>query len=572
MKIIGFDTETYIAREGKHLAYQFLSAQFFCPELKLNHFLTDKEKVAKIFKYKTRSAYFLASNAEYDFTVLCKILDKSYFNIRCLYNNARFLYGKIQRKDHCWNIYDLRNIFTNWSLAKMGDFLGFEKLEKPEYLGKRKPETRAEWAYFREYAMRDAEIGYYAGKWLFEKFGAIKLSSPSLAFYHFNKQYKPKHLYLDVSDEITEKLKLAYKGGRCESWIRGSPPKPIHTYDVVSLYPDQMLHHAFPIGKRGFKRKTTIDLCHDGFALCTVKQDTDIPLLCLKNVCEDGYIKLIFPNGIFKSWFTYPELRYFSVNKLGKILKVHEAFETEGCKFYFRDYINDFFELKKTDVDHADFWKLFMNSLYGKFAQDAHSPELQINPDNTVTALDILKSKKQAFYTNILVSAYITAHSRIKMHKLYVKNGAENLVYTDTDSIHSFKPISQIGTDLGQLSFKGSNYGTYIRSKFYILGETVRCRGMERIFKAYHVKKMIENNDVEIMSKILLRLRSAYRQHKPFLTEKIITKSFRLDSDYKRDYSKTLIGKHLLDDYTTSEAIKLYGLTERRFRLRIIDT
>lgn len=557
MKIIGFDTETILKREGKHLSHNFYSAQFYNPKLKLNHFITNPDNVKRFFSNNTRNGIFLANNAEFDFSVLAKILDKNYYEMRCLYNKSRFLYGKLIRGKNCWTIYDLGNIFTNWSLAKIGRFLGIDKLEKPEYLGLRAPETAKEKFYFRNYALRDAQIGYEAAKWIINKFGFLKVSLPSLSFNYFNRKYKPKGLYLKIEDEITNKLRLTYKGGRCESWVRGSPNKKVYAYDVVSLYPDQMKNHAYPIGINGFTHKHDVNLCHDGFAFVTIKQDTKIPFLCLKTMCKDASIKLLFPNGVFTAWFTYPELRYFSINRLGKILKVHEAFETKGCKFYFKDYISEFFDLKQSDTEHANFWKLCMNSLYGKFAQDAHSPELLLNPDNTIEPLECTRKRKEKFLTNILVSAYVCARGRIKMHKYYEQIGAENLVYTDTDSVHTFKPYQVTGKDLGDLDFKTEGYGTYVRSKFYILNDMVRCRGMERIFKAEHVRKLIEMNDVTIFSKILLRLRAAYRQHKPFLTEKQSKKHFSLLSDLKREYCKSLIGAALLSDYTFSEAVIL---------------
>lgn len=549
------------------VSQEFYSAQFYSPELFKKQpegiYLTDSQAVNKIFSNRTQGAIFLANNAEFDFAVLAKILDKNYFQIRCLYNGSRFLYGKIIHGKHCWKIIDLMNIFSMWSLAKIGKFVGLDKLEKPEYLGKRAPITDTEKAYFQKYAMRDAEIGYYAGKWLIDKFGKIKVSLPSLAFGYFNKQYKPLGLYLHVDSELSAKLRLAYKGGRVESWVRGSPERKEFVYDKVSLYPSVMKFKAFPCGINKLTKKSTLNLCHDGIALCTVKQDAEIPFLCLKTMCSDGNIKLIFPNGVFKSWFTYPELRYFSINGLGKILNVHEAWETQGSKFYFSDYIDEFFGLKFNDKEHADFWKLCMTALYGKFAQDAHSPELEIGLDNSINPIEDFGTKKENFQQNILVSAYVAAFGRIDMHKSYVRVGAENLNYTDTDSLHTYKQLIEdnltIGLGLGQLAFKLEGHGTYIRSKFYLFNDLVRCRGMQRIFDASHVRAMIERNDVTVMSRVLLRLRSAYRQHKPFLSEKDMLKSFSLKSDCKRVYAKDLNGKELLSDYTNSQAVVLAG-------------
>ena len=558
---------------------EFYSAQFYNPKIFKKHpkgkYCTTPLEVEKVFRGNRRGAIFLANNAEFDFAVLCKVLDPEKFRLRFLCNGARFLWGKINEcmdqplskhdkcpcefeflcSQHQFRIYDLMNIFSMWPLAKIGKFIGVLKMDKPEYLGKRKPETEKERAYFENYALRDAEIGYYAGNWLLEKFGKVNVSLPSLAFGYFNKNYKPAGLYLKVEDGITAKLRLSYKGGRVEAWVRGSPGKKEYVYDVVSLYPSVMKEKPYPMGINGFAKKSTINLCHDGLALCTVKQDAEIPFLCLKTMCSDGNIKLIFPNGVFKAWFTYPELRYFSLSGLGKIIQVHEALETQGSKFYFKDYVDEFFNLKSSDKDHADFWKLCMNALYGKFAQDAHSPERQVNLGGSISQIEDFGNRKEKFQTNILASAYVSAYGRIKMHKNYLEAGAENLSYTDTDSIHSFKKLGGTGKGLGELDLKLEGQGTYIRSKFYLFNDLVRCRGMERIFDAKHIKVMIERNDVSVMSKILLRLRSAYRQHKPFLTESEVVKNFSLNEDCKRAYLKVLKGGELLSSYTTSEAI-----------------
>jgi len=124
-KVIGFDTETVLTKEGKFLTHNFYSAQFYCPELKINLYTTDKNEVAKMFRYKTRGAVFLALNAEFDFCVLAKVLKQQPVKMRCLYNKSRFLYGKVIVNGHAHKIYDLMNIFTGWSLKKLGDFLNY---------------------------------------------------------------------------------------------------------------------------------------------------------------------------------------------------------------------------------------------------------------------------------------------------------------------------------------------------------------------------------------------------------------------------------------------------------------
>jgi len=558
--IIGLDTETLL-RKG---TYQFFSAQFYSRELGLKDFITEPQKVRNYFTNKTRGSIFMAQNAEYDFTVLRKILDDNYYTFKCLYNKGRFIYGKLVRGKNAWSIYDLRNIFVNWNLKKIGEFIGLKKYEKPAYLGLRSPETPSEWRYFKKYALRDAQICYEAAKWIIKKLGTIKVTAPALSFYVYNKQFKPYGVYLKTEDNINRKLRLAYKGGRSECFIRGSPDKTVYVYDVVSLYPYIMWKFKIPLGIGKLEKKTDVDLSHEGIAHAYIQQDADIPALSLKMFSKDGSYKLVFPNGKFASWFTYPELRYLEWKGIGKILKVYECYELDRSAYAFKPFITHFFNLKQTDSKGSSFWKLFLNSLYGKFAQDVSSPELLITPEGNIKKLEHSSRKKFLIQTNIIAAAYITARARLYMHTLYDQVGSENMVYTDTDSIHTFKPFNQTGEQLGNLSFKGKTDGkrrsTYIRSKFYVFNNVLKCKGLQYVLTAEDMRKLIAIGDVKVLTKMLLRIRSAFRRHQELLSETDMIKRFTLNDDGKRIYKKHLFGKQLLNDWSRSEAVTLYGL------------
>jgi hypothetical protein len=150
------------------------------------------------------------------------------------------------------------------------------------------------------------------------------------------------------------------------------------------------------------------------------------------------------------------------------------------------------------------------------------------------------------------------------MHKLYEKVGSENLVYTDTDSIHTFKPLSDVGNELGQLSFKGKTDGnaraTYVRNKFYIFNDVLKCKGLQYILTAKDMRKLIALNDVSVISTFYLKIRSAFRRHEQILKETQMVKHFSLEEDLKRVYEKSLIGEQLLRDYCRSKPVYVYGL------------
>jgi hypothetical protein len=215
----------------------FYSAQFFCPELKLNHFVTDPQEVQKFFSCKTRSSIFIAQNAQFDVSVLRQVLDKNTYKIITRFIENRFIKASVIRAKHSWKIYDLKNIFVNWSLKKIGEFVKLKKLDPPQNLGYETPKTTEELAYFKKYALRDAQICYYAAKWVYKNLKALKVTTPSLSFHVFKRDFKPYGLFLQTDPTTELKLRQAYKGGRCECFIRGSPFQIVYVYDVVSLYP-----------------------------------------------------------------------------------------------------------------------------------------------------------------------------------------------------------------------------------------------------------------------------------------------------------------------------------------------
>jgi len=552
--IIGFDTET-ILRNG---SYQFFSAQFFSPPLKLNHFILSPSLLTKIFTRKLNKAYLLSVNAEYDVAVLRKVLPNDYV-FKCLYNKSRFIWCKIYFGDYVFKVYDLRNIFPNYSLEKIGKVIGVEKLPKPDYLGLRPPQTEDETIYFIKYAMRDAEICYKAGEFILNKIGKIKPTAPSLAFYYYTKHFRKFGCYLSINEAIEEKIRLAYHGGRTESYVRGTLPDKVYVYDVKSLYPYIMATQKLPFVLDEIKVKSDVNLDKEGVAKVTVIQDADLPILATKTQTKDGFIKLVFPNGKFTGWFTYTELRYLQFKGLGKILKVYEAIEVDRSAYFFKEYVEHFYRLKESETEGRDFYKIMLNSLYGKFAERVSNPTIILTQDGKIFETVERHNHNGGLKRNLLFAVYITAKGRIYMHSLMNKLKVDDLCYTDTDSIHSLTPISFCGDDLGALEFKGSGYATYVRSKFYIFNDVVKCRGLQFLISAKDLKRLIELNKVATFGKVLLRVKSAFRRQKEFLTEVEQIKNFSIKPDYKRDYLKELEGKTLLTNFTLSKPLELNG-------------
>ncbi|KAF1745905.1 hypothetical protein GCK72_022352 [Caenorhabditis remanei] len=146
--------------------------------------------------------------------------------------------------------------------------------------------------------------------------------------------------------------------------------------------------------------------------------------------------------------------------------------------------------------------KLLVNSLWGKMAQrvDRAVTEIVVTPakfwkiyyDTSIVIEDfwtvnntvMMRTTKQAETLKSLktgavhIAAYVTSYARLRLYKLMEKVGAENLIYTDTDSIAYTVPLNAVdplkdeyGPFLGQLTneLKG------VMTEFVSLGPKTYC-------------------------------------------------------------------------------------------------
>jgi hypothetical protein len=574
--VFGFDTETikvpkvvqtpnrrYVLRE-----HQFLSFQIYPPP----RITFRKEEVAKILTDLPDGSVLLGWRADFDVELLAKILPPN-FVIKCKRNKARFVSAEIWVDGKTIKVYDLLHIFPFQSLKHLGEWLGIPKIERPPYLGERAPMTKDELSHFKKYAIRDAEICYKAGLWLLKNFGKIKPTLPCLALTVFREDYGGKALFLKLPNEVKTLAYESYKGGRTECYVRGSPEKPVWVYDYNSLYPAVMYWGVFPNFKSYIGTKSDVNLEHHGIADCLIYQDSDIPLLGVKRPFSDGTLKLIFPEGYVRGCFTYPELRWLETWGLGKIVKVYKAVEWKLGSTPFKNFIHNFYHKRLNSAVESKFYKMFLNSLYGKFAQKHDLTEYIVDEDGVAERVD----KEVLALNNPVIASYITAYARIHLYRAFRRAGLENVLYADTDSIFTYKNLGEGSQNLGELKLEGYSDKprsfTFVRSKCYIFRDVVSVKkGGERIsgmkwkglsqsfgneIKTEEVDLLIAKDRFELIETLLVKALYAQRLHIPFLSELSRWKAFNLNPDGKRVFSRPLKGKELLEDCVRSEPLKL---------------
>lgn len=323
---------------------------------------------------------------------------------------------------------------------------------------------------------------------------------------------KPIHKLSGTSDDFIRK---GYFGGRTEVFksvfdsnynltknkdnfskealktLKFQQGKKLNYYDVNSLYPTVMRDKDFPNKCNGWVYDYNPKALGFWEVTVDVPENMFFPPLGIKHSVNDSE-KLIFPTGIFKGIWTTFELEY--AKKLGiKILKVHAGITFQNGGRMFKDFIDDLYSIrleakKKKDSVGDVLSKLMMNSCYGRLGLnvnreglclDTGESGLKIHSEiiNPVSGESVRIMSKSVVldnaFTNVAISAYVTAYSRILMHKIYLKSGPNHTYYTDTDSIFTTK-IFPTGNKLGQLKLE---YTT--KSAVFLLPKTYINEGVE---------------------------------------------------------------------------------------------
>lgn len=246
----------------------------------------------------------------------------------------------------------------------------------------------------------------------------------------------------------------------------------IYYYDINSLYPTVMRDHEYPVKCKGWAYERHYDPNGMGMWKCTVEVPKEMfcPPLGVKHIVN-GTEKLIFPTGTFTGIWTTAEIEY--AKSIGvKVKKIFKGLVFESGGYIFKDFIVTLYNMRleaKRNKDSVNdmLTKLIMNSCYGRLGLNTERENLML--DNGESGLrhhttvqfkdkEIRFMKKETelnnAFSNVAISAYVTAYARLLMHKeCYVKAGKEHLYYTDTDSIFSTKKF-KTGDALGELKLE----------------------------------------------------------------------------------------------------------------------
>nr|UKQ56109.1 DNA polymerase family B [Taiwanofungus camphoratus]WRO45216.1 DNA polymerase family B [Taiwanofungus sp. YW-2023a] len=194
---------------------------------------------------------------------------------------------------------------------------------------------------------------------------------PSLVFAIYRTHYMQENTIPITKGNIFDFIfiKESFTGGSTENYIPYGTN--IHVYDVNSLYPSIMKNYLFPVGTiNKFTGDISIlspdNLYWIGDVEVETKKDLYAPYLQIRRHNGNG-LRTISPNGSFDMKINSPE--YYNA------LKYYD-FTINSCYFFkkgdiFSKFVTDFYNLRQQSPKSDPMnlvAKLFMNSLYGRFA------------------------------------------------------------------------------------------------------------------------------------------------------------------------------------------------------------
>ena len=353
----------------------------------------------------------------------------------------------------------------------------------------------------KDYIKRDVKIVAYAlHDFLSLGYDKITIGANALATYKdMLRKNAFDNLFPQLPINVDNDIRLSYKGGfvYLNPKYRNKRLKGI-SFDVNSLYPYEMYDKVLPYG---------LPIFFKGKYKSNPKYPLYIQRLNCRFVLKEGYLPTIQlkHNPMFKATeyitdsLECVDMVLTSVD-LELFLKHYDVYDIiylggymfKGCKGLFKDYIEHFMDIKmKSEGGMRQIAKLFLNSLYGKFATNPIrvSKHLEFK-DGIVVKHNDKGVEGKTKYTAL--ASFITAYARRDTISSAQLN-YDRFIYADTDSISlvGYDEPTNINIDNKKLGYwKNEGIFTdsiFLKPKTYLKlkedGLHITCCGMPNNIK-----------------------------------------------------------------------------------------
>jgi hypothetical protein len=431
--------------------------------------LSDMKDAIIQFIFDSPEKLFVAHNLEYD---LVNIFYPKLFYLEMFYSDnlifARL--AKTRKKFVDSFLYSFSN------LKSIGKVIGLEKMETDDF-------------YNVDYCKRDAEIVYrymelfhssIADEFKLKAKNTLAGTSHTIFLKRFNKQ--------NLDHNTNPELLHSYYGGRVEVFNTGEATN-IHEVDVNSMYPYVMMKHEYPT--------------KDNYPSVKPKEEnyfTQVKLKIKRNILfpiiPSRQEKLLFPVGEFVTWATSAELKKAISEGQVEDVEYLQTFNFPEMGFIFVNFVEYFYqkrkEYKKSGNEfYSQFYKLILNSTYGRFGLKGDLHVLKYNPNATGDFAALFVEMEKCDFSlkgiNYAIPALVTSYARIVLYDLIQKvhTAGRRVLYCDTDSVYFSGDMIEslpINSELGGLSVNHYDRGYFYNAKEYWCekngNKKLKCKGI----------------------------------------------------------------------------------------------
>lgn len=305
-----------------------------------------------------------------------------------------------------------------------------------------------------------------------------------------------ERFYRPLEPELDNIIRPAYRGGFTYLNPRHQKQmlKGVDVIDVNSMYPAQMYNRLLPHSEPrviddGEVNVTSVyPLGIQIFSVSSCKLNEGYaPFLSTSNTLlhAAAYLSEISEDlPLEKRTFslTLEEFALFKRSYSYEGLRLSGGFIFKARKDMFRPYIDKYWKLKSDpNPTIKTIGKLFLNALYGKFAEGYEKKTFNVYYDEGLKYELAETEIRPCGY--LPVGIFITSYARCFLLETIHSIGIDNFIYTDTDSIHYFKrdnndeSIHMHPSELGAWDHESHfERAYYIRAKRYC-GEILTSDG-----------------------------------------------------------------------------------------------
>lgn len=388
-------------------------------------------------------------------------------------------------------------------------------------------------------------------------------SVSSLSLNIYKDKFNIFELETKLSSDNDKILREGFYGGRCEVFGNKYPEEKVFHFDFSGMYAEVM-KEDFYFNNASITKANNVE--NGGFYKVDVlSKGMNIPVLPFRERKDN---KLIFPNGRWTGTYWFEELKLFQ-EEGGEILKIHYKINLEKKEKLFKNFVENYKKLRKNSELDNIFWKLFINSIYGRLGMDQsnerteiiHNDEeylkirktKEILKESIINKIRIItfenEEKNKEVDSNVSIAAQITSKARIKLYKGFkdvIKNNGR-ILYTDTDSIFAGFKENVLNQKHGEVFWDGNKDDTEIKNAIFALPkgyavitennkETIKIKGFKRNSISFEEFEETFNNDNELTLKEINFKKSNFTLKFEEIEKKIQLNSYdkRIFTDNKR--------------------------------------